>query len=74
MRDLTAEELSDVSGGNRILDFFVGYIASKALDAGAKSIAESAKHNTIVPVYGTTQYNGTYFNVPNEHELAKRYS
>ncbi len=34
IRELTMDETKNVSGGNPVLAFFVGYVATKVLDEG----------------------------------------
>jgi len=58
MRDLTVNEVEQVSGGNPVLAFFAGYLAGKALDSAVAAYVAHVNefagrtHSTITPLDG----------------------
>ena len=48
VRELTMDETDRVSGGNPILAFFVGYVATKVLDEGPSALLISTHIKKIM--------------------------
>lgn len=55
MNELNVNEIKQVSGGNRLLEFLIGYAGGKLLDAALQADWSNASHNSSNPMAATNR-------------------
>ena len=55
MDELNVNEIEQVSGGNRLLEFLIGYAGGKLLGAALQADWSNASHNSSNPMAATNR-------------------